>query len=117
MRVERMIDVASDVFFALGDETRVELVRRLSVYGPQPTLRLVDGLSISRQAATRHLEVLEQSGVVKSRKVGREVLRELDSVVLDNAATWLAQRAMEWDDRLDSLKRFVEGSTELEREL
>lgn len=97
------------VFAALGDETRLELVRRLTVGGPQRTLDLVDGLEMSRQAATKHLEILENAGLVRSEKSGREVLRSLDPEALDSAASWLAKRAMEWDERLDRLKMMLES--------
>lgn len=99
----------AEVFAALGDETRLALVERLAHRGPLPTLELVEGLGISRQAATKHLEVLEGAGVVFSEKRGREVVRSLrpDSVV--EAVDWIERRAALWQKRLGALRAFVEG--------
>lgn len=98
----------AEVFAALGDETRLVLVNRLAEHGPQRTGDLVAGLSISRQAASKHLEVLENAGVVRSEKRGREVLRSLETERVGEAVSWLEGRARLWEDRLGALKRFVE---------
>ena len=62
---------------------------------------------MSRQAATRHLIVLEAAGIVVSKKRGREIVRLLDSAVLDDAASWLARQAMAWDDLASPVDTFV----------
>jgi DNA-binding transcriptional ArsR family regulator len=99
----------AQIYQALGDPTRLEIVQRLGDRGPLPTLELVEGLGMSRQAATKHLQVLENAGLVKSHVEGRQVVRELRLEVLDQAGDWLAQRARLWDRKLDALKRLVEG--------
>jgi DNA-binding transcriptional ArsR family regulator len=98
------------IYQALGDPTRLEIVQRLGDRGPMPTLELVEGLGMTRQAATKHLTVLENAGLIESRNEGRQVVRELRLEVLTGAGDWLAQRAQLWDRKLDSLKRLVEGS-------
>jgi len=97
------------IYQALGDPTRLEMVQRLGERGPMPTLELVEGLGMSRQAATKHLVVLENAGLVQSRTEGRQVVRELKLDVLTGAGDWLAQRAALWDRKLDALKRLIEG--------
>jgi len=99
----------AQIYQALGDPTRLEIVQRLGNRGPLPTLELVEGLGMSRQAATKHLLVLENAGLVASRTEGRQVVRELRMEALNEAGDWLAQRARLWDDKLDALKRLVEG--------
>lgn len=96
------------IFVALGDETRLELVRRLAEEGPMRTGELVEGLGMSRQAATKHLVVLEGAGVVRSEKKGREVVRSLNSEVVGEASGWLNCRAREWEMRIGRLKKLVE---------
>jgi DNA-binding transcriptional ArsR family regulator len=96
------------IYQALGDPTRLEIVQRLGEKGPMPTLELVEGLGMTRQAATKHLLVLEQAGLVESHTSGRQVVRELKLEVLTGAGDWLARRAAAWDRKLDALKRLVE---------
>lgn len=97
------------IYQALGDPTRLEIVQRLGDRGPMPTLELVEGLGMTRQAATKHLLILENVGLVESRTEGRQVLRQLNVVALNDAGDWLAKRAALWDRKLDALKRLVEG--------
>lgn len=97
------------IYQALGDPTRLEIVQRLGDRGPLPTLELVEGLGMTRQAATKHLLVLENVGLVQSRTEGRQVVRELRLEVLNQAEDWLAKRTEMWDRKLDALKRLVEG--------
>jgi len=99
----------AQIYQALGDPTRLEILQRLGDRGPLPTLELVEGLGMSRQAATKHLQVLENVGLVESHVEGRQVLRELKLGVLTQAEDWLAQRTQLWDRKLDALKRLLEG--------
>lgn len=101
-----------EIYQALGDPTRLEIVERLGRRGPLPTLELVEGLGMTRQAATKHLLVLEQAGLVESHHRGRQVVRELKLEVLDEAADWLARRAAMWDRHLEALKLLVESESE-----
>lgn len=98
----------AEVFAALGDETRLELVDRLAARGPLPTLILVEGLDMSRQAASRHLDVLEKSGLVSSVRSGREVIRSLNVDELNSAKSWIENRATVWERKLAKLKSLVE---------
>ena len=96
------------IFQALGDPTRLTLVQRLGECGPLPTGELVDGLPITRQAAAKHLVVLENVGLITSSPKGREVIRTLRLEVLEDAGQWLAARADAWEHRLEALRRLVE---------
>jgi len=97
-----------EVFSALGDPTRLEIVERLVAGGAQPTGPLLHGFKITRQAAAKHLAALERAGIVRSRPVGREVMRELDPAVLNDARDWLADRAAAWESALGRLQKFLE---------
>ncbi len=97
----RLIDA---VFAALADPTRREILNRLSQRGPQPSGELVDGLGMTRQGASRHLDVLEASGLVRSVRIGRVVMRELDQEELKESVAWLNALASAWDDRLQRLQ-------------
>ena len=66
------------VFAALGDETRLRLVTRLSAEGPLSIARLTAGGGVTRQAVTKHLRVLAEAGVARSSQSGRERIWELE---------------------------------------
>ncbi len=99
----------AEVFQALGDPIRLEIVRRLGEGGPTPTLRLVENLGITRQAATKHLVVLEAAGLVTGVKDGREVVRALRPEGFVETQRWLEERAVWWENKLGALKRLVES--------
>jgi DNA-binding transcriptional ArsR family regulator len=98
----------ADLFAALGDETRLAVLARLGE-GPASIVRLTEGRSLSRQALTKHLRVLEKAGLVQHARAGRESLWSLRRQRLDEARAFLDQMSRQWDDRLDRLKAMVEN--------
>ncbi len=100
---------AAPIFAALGDETRLRLFARLSSGGPGSIARLSAKSQVSRQAITKHLEVLSEAGLVRSSRRGRERIWELEPKRLSHAHEYLVQIERQWDDALDRLKSFVEG--------
>jgi predicted transcriptional regulator len=67
-------EASAAVFAALGDSSRLTLVTLLCRDGPLPTIRLKQATRFSRQAVTKHLQLLETSGIVTSQRVGRDRL-------------------------------------------
>lgn len=96
------------VFAALGDETRLGLVARLGSAGPLSIVQLAEGTEVTRQAITKHLTVLEDAGLVKSERRGRERIWEVETAQLDEARQFLEAMSARWDERLGRLKAFVE---------
>ena len=99
---------AAPVFAALGDETRLRIVIRLCDGGPQSIVRLTEGSNVSRQAVTKHLRALWDAGLVRSERVGRETLWELETKRLAEARQYLDRISEQWDRALLRLKAFVE---------
>lgn len=97
-----------DVFFALGDATRLSLVRRLSAAGALSATSLSDGAEVTRQAIVKHLQVLEGAGLVRHEKRGREVLYALEPERIEDARAYLDSVSASWDRALERLRRFVE---------
>ena len=97
----------AELFAALGDETRLAVLARLGE-GPASIVRLTAGRSLSRQALTKHLHVLEKAGLVHHTRAGRESLWSLRRQRLDEARAFLDRMSRQWDDRLDRLKTMVE---------
>src|SRR5258706_16264926 len=77
------------VFAALGDRTRLTLIGKLSKGPPQSISRLAEGSTLTRQAITKHLRVLEGAGVVHSVRVGRESLFAFRPGPLKEARSYL----------------------------
>jgi DNA-binding transcriptional ArsR family regulator len=98
------------VFAALGDETRLDLVNALCTRGPLSIARLTAGTRVTRQAVTKHLQVLEDAGLVRNSRVGRESIWQLDPQQLDDARRCLDVISAQWDRALGRLKAFVEES-------
>lgn len=99
---------SSPVFAALGDETRLRLVSRLCTGGPLSIARLTAGSSVTRQAITKHLQVLAGAGLVRGRRRGRERVWELRPRQLEQARESLDAISRQWDEALGRLKSFVE---------
>lgn len=96
------------LFAALGDKTRLGLLARLSSDGPHSIARLSANSTVSRQAITKHLEVLADAGLVHDFRRGRERLWTLEPKRLDDARQYLDRIALQWDDALGRLKSLVE---------
>jgi DNA-binding transcriptional ArsR family regulator len=99
---------AAAVFSALGDDTRLALVARLSAHGPQSISKLTESVQVTRQAVTKHLEALADAGLVHSLKEGRERIWELEPRRLEDAQRYLDQISSQWDRAIDRLRAFVE---------
>jgi DNA-binding transcriptional ArsR family regulator len=99
---------AAPLFAALGDETRMRLLVRLSSRGPESITALSAEADVSRQAITKHLAVLEDAGLLRGERRGRERIWSLEQRRLDEALDYLAKISRQWDDALARLKRLVE---------
>ena len=97
------------VFAALGDETRLSLIAKLSNGSPQSISRLAEGSTLTRQAITKHLRVLEGARVVHSVRVGRESLFEFRPEPLRDLQSYLERVSDQWGHALARLKSFVEN--------
>ena len=99
---------SASVFAALGDKTRLRLVSRLCDDGAMSITRLTTGFDVSRQAITKHLRVMEEAGLVRGTRHGREHVWQLDQQRLGEARCYLDLISKQWDDALDRLRKFVE---------
>ena len=96
------------VFAALGDDTRLGILAKLGA-GPRCSIaHLTQGTRLTRQAITKHLKVLQDAGLVRGVRQGRENLFELEPNALDEARRALDNISRQWDVALAKLKTFVE---------
>lgn len=99
---------AAPVFYALGDPNRLRIVIRLCDGGPSSTSQVTQALSVTRQAATKHLELLETAGLVSSRRRGRERIWALQTKPLTQTSDYLTQLSRRWDAAIERLRAYVE---------
>ena len=110
MEKHAAVGAADLVFKALADAGRRRLLDRMRVKGGRTLGDLCDGMGMSRQAVTKHLDQLEEAGLVETRRVGRERLHYLNPMPIHEIARrWI--RPFE-DARLDALRDL---KSELER--
>ncbi len=95
-------------FSALGDENRLRIVVRLCDGGPSSTSQVTQAVPVTRQAATKHLELLEAAGLVSSSRRGRERIWTLQTQPLMKASDYLSQLSRRWDAAIDRLRAYVE---------
>jgi DNA-binding transcriptional ArsR family regulator len=96
------------VFAALGDDTRLLIIARLSHGKPRSIAQLTEGSRLTRQAITKHLRVLEGAGLVRGTRSGRESLFAFDPEPMEELRRYLDRVSAEWDHALGRLQAFVE---------
>jgi DNA-binding transcriptional ArsR family regulator len=96
------------LFAALGDETRLTLVATLADGAPRSISQLTQGSKLTRQAITKHLKVLEDAGVLRSVRIGRQVQFAFNPEPIDALKAYLDLVSRQWDDALGRLRSFVE---------
>jgi DNA-binding transcriptional ArsR family regulator len=93
------------VFSALGDPTRRQIVERLA-RGPLTVGEIAAGFSISQPAISRHIRVLEESGLLERQVLGRVHRCTLSPAAMQAASSWIDKQRNFWNlalDRLDDL--------------
>jgi DNA-binding transcriptional ArsR family regulator len=96
------------LFDALGDPNRLRIITRLCDGGPSSTTDVTQVIAVSRQAATKHLMLLEAVGLVSSERRGRERIWRLQPDPLADASAYLNALSERWDRAIDRLRAYVE---------
>jgi DNA-binding transcriptional ArsR family regulator len=94
------------VFHALGDPTRRAVLSRLSG-GPAPVSELARPFEMALPSFTQHLDVLEDCGLVRSKKQGRVRTYRLAPRPLKAAERWMVEQRALWERRLDQLDNYL----------
>lgn len=98
---QQQVDL-NQVFRGLADPTRRAVIEQLS-RGPAPVTTLARPFKMALPSFTQHLQVLEECGLVRSRKVGRVRTYQLVPTPLKRADAWLNRQRALWERRLDQL--------------
>jgi DNA-binding transcriptional ArsR family regulator len=104
----------SPVFRALTDPTRRAVLERLT-RGPAAVSELAQPFKMALPSFVQHLGVLEDCGLVRSKKEGRVRTYTLAPQPLKAAENWLLAQRLEWERRLDALDDFLETLKEQQR--
>ena len=103
-------DRDDELWEAVADPTRKKVLDLLVARGEATATALTRHVPVTRQAITKHLNVLERAGLVQGRREGREVRFAVREQQLANASRTLAEAADRWDRRLQRIKDLAEDS-------
>ena len=101
-------EAKAPLFDALGDPNRLRIMTRLCDGGPSSTTEVTQVVAVSRQAATKHLMLMEAVGLVSSERKGRERIWRLQPKPLSEASDYLTALSNRWDRAIDRLRAYVE---------
>jgi DNA-binding transcriptional ArsR family regulator len=105
---KRNLTSAALLFAALGDPTRLMLVRQLSEGGPASISVLAEQQDMTRQGVTKHLQVLAAAGIIDGSRQGREQVWTLNPKRLAEGRRHIDVIAAGWDEALERFKKLVE---------
>ena len=106
--MSEQLAVGAPVFDALGDANRLRIIVRLCDLGPSSTSQVISVIPVTRQAASKHLQLLEAVGLVTSARRGRERIWTVQTEPLARASDYLTQLSRRWDAAANRLRAFVE---------
>lgn len=95
----------STTLHAISDPTRRAIVDRLT-RGPARITDIAEPFAMSLAAVSKHVKVLENAGLVRRTRQGREHTLELDASPLREVASWAARYEQYWTERLDRLEAY-----------
>ncbi len=99
---------SKDVFYAIADPTRRELLDRLRS-GEQAATQLCKGLPLSQPALSKHLKVLRRADLVSYQRQGRHRFYRLNPQPLEDVVDWITHYEQFWPAKLDRLGRYLKG--------
>jgi Predicted transcriptional regulators len=97
-----------DVFQAIADPTRREILHRIALKGKTPNV-LAQHFESTRQAVSKHLKILTECGVLKQEQHGREIYYFINSKKLKEIDKWLQPFRAMWEDRFDQLDNLLKN--------
>ena len=105
----------ADVYLAIADATRRALLLRLAREGGRNDTELLEPVPISQPAVSKHLRILREAGLVRSRQEGRLRVYEVEAEALREVYDWVRHFEKYWDERLDALGRYLDRKNRKKR--
>ncbi len=106
--VLKKTDEKRDVFVAIADPTRREIIRLLADSDELPLHELTPHFQMGRTAVSKHLMILREANLVTNRKAGRETKYRLNAEPLQEVKDWLSFYEKFWNERAAMLKDILE---------
>lgn len=100
-----------DVYSAVADPTRRQIIRMLANADELPLHELTAAFPMGRTAISKHLSVLKEAGLVSERKIGRETRYRLNPAPLQEIQDWVSFYERFWNERIDRLKSMLEDES------
>ena len=97
----------ADVFLAIADPTRRAVLTRLARDGERKVTDLLEPFAMSQPAVSKHLRILREAGLVRSRKQGRLRIYQIEAVRLREVYDWVNHFEKYWDQKLDALVEYL----------
>jgi DNA-binding transcriptional ArsR family regulator len=104
-----------DVFQAIADPTRREIIRLVSRQ-PLNLNAVAENFNVSRPAISKHIKILSQCGLVRVKQQGRERYCEAHLEKLGEVHDWLAQYKEFWEQKLDALEAYLQEIQQQEKD-
>lgn len=101
-----------DVFSALAEPTRRQIIKLLAERGPLPATEIYDEFSVSRPAISQHLKVLRKAGLVQVEKRAQQRIYHANPTPMRELGEWATQMAQLWNERLDAFEQVLEAEKE-----
>ena len=101
------MEVRRDVFQAIADPTRREIINLISEI-PLNLNSIAENFEVSRQAISLHIKILSECGLIKVHTQGREKYCEAKLDSLSEVSAWVEQYRQHWEKRLDSLENYLD---------
>jgi DNA-binding transcriptional ArsR family regulator len=108
--LKRSAETTDRLFHALADANRRAVIESLT-RGPATVSELAAQLGVTVAATVQHLQVLQETELVRTEKVGRVRTCQIDTAGLRNAEAWLARQRTTWEHRLDRLGAVLDHQT------
>lgn len=105
-------DALSAVFSALADPTRRAMLARLSEQGDLSVSELAEPFTLSLPTVSRHLDVLEDAGLIIRHREAQRRRCEFQRQPLVAANEWISRYVAFWEARIDALQRLIEGTAD-----
>jgi DNA-binding transcriptional ArsR family regulator len=105
--VKHESDELDAIFGALADGTRRRILERLT-RGESPVTEVAEPFDMSLPAVSKHLRVLENAGLLRRQRRGREHLLSLEAKPMIEAIQWMERYRKFWDSSLDALANYLE---------
>ncbi|HVZ97147.1 MAG TPA: metalloregulator ArsR/SmtB family transcription factor [Chitinophagaceae bacterium] len=95
-----------DIFQAIADPTRRAIISLMMMQAMTPNA-LAEQFNSSRQAVSKHIRILQECGLLKSKQAGREIYYQVEFKKLKEVDHWLEPFRQMWEDRFDNLDKYL----------